>query len=173
MHAQAVEPCRMNEKDLKPIIDSFNPFFTDHTWDDVTKTESARLDPYRLVLIRQKACQRHHVLFTLMIEKNEVHDTSKFWVSETFVMLKRVYFSAGDFAPYRKKFEKEFIRYFEMYGVNQSFNFPVEDRTFIVMIESGDWGAKINIEMVRYLLSAKVKTPGIPREKDDGWFKGS
>lgn len=164
--------CRLKQSDIDPVIERFNPFFTDHTWEDETKTETARLDPYRLVIIKQKACLRHHVLFSLMMEKSAVSNSERFWITEMLVMLKRVYFNDTEYLGYKKKFEQEFVRQFLSNGLNRTFTFPVEDRTFICRIENGDWGAKIKMESVKFLLKERVKQPGIAREKDDGWFKG-
>lgn len=166
---RAQEPCRIDESSLTPIVDRFNPFFTDHSWDNDEKVETARMDPNRLLIIRQKACTRHHVLLSLVIDPSVVEQGEKFWVTEVFVMFKRVYFNTTDYLAYKKKFEKEFIAYFQENGLNHSFTFPVDDRTFICKIEQGEWGGKIVVEMVRYVLGSKVKMPGIPREKDDGW----
>lgn len=162
--------CKMTEDDLHPIIDRYNPFFTDKSWEDDTKTETARLDPERLLIIRQKACIRHHVLFTMHIDPSVIENTDRFWITEMLVMLKRVYFSDPEYAEYKEKFEKEYIRQFLAAGINTPFNFPVDDRTFICKVESGTWGAKIRLESVKFLLSERVKQPGIAREKDDGWY---
>ena len=67
--ANAQGDCRMALKDIRPIIDRYNPFFTDHTWEDRAKTETARLDPMRLLIIRQKACLRHHIHGIDLIDK--------------------------------------------------------------------------------------------------------
>jgi hypothetical protein len=169
--AQAHESdCRMSEEDLRPIIDRYNPFFTDRTWESDTKTETARLDPARLIVIRQKACIRHHVLFTMHIDPSVVEDTDRFWITEMLLMLKRVYFTDPEYVEYKVKFEKEYIRQFLAAGLNTSFTFPVDDRTFICKVERGDWGAKVRVESVKFLLKEKVKQPGIAREKDDGWY---
>lgn len=162
--------CRMTEDDLHPIIDRYNPFFTDRTWDDNSKTETARLDPERLMVIRQKACIRHHVLFTMHVDATAIEQTDRFWITETLMMLKRVYFGDPEYAEYKVKFEKEYIRQFLAVGLNASFNFPIDDRTFICKIETGDWGAKVKLESVKFLMQEKIKQPGIAREKDDGWL---
>jgi hypothetical protein len=164
------EDCRMTPDQLLPIIDRYNPFFTDHTWEDDAKTETARLDPARVVVIKQKACLRHHVLFAMHIDPSEIEDNDRFWISEMLVMLKRVYFNDPVYAEYKKAFEKEYIRQFLAAGLNTTFNFPVNDRTFICRIDKGDWGAKVRLESVRFILKERVLQPGIAREKDDGWY---
>lgn len=164
--------CRMTRAQLRPIIDRYNPFFTDHSWEDDIKTETARLDPLRLIVIRQKACLRHHVLFSMHIEASAIQETDRFWITEALVMMKRVYFNDPVYIEYKKKFEKEYIRQFLAAGLNKSFTFPIDDRTFICRIERGDWGAKVRIESVRFILRENVKQPGISRDKDDGWFDG-
>jgi hypothetical protein len=164
------EDCRMTPDQLLPIIDRYNPFFTDHTWEDDSKTETARLDPARVVVIKQKACLRHHVLFAMHIDPTEIEDNDRFWISEMLVMLKRVYFNDPVYAEYKKAFEKEYIRQFLAAGLNTTFNFPINDRTFICRIDKGDWGAKVRLESVRFILKERVLQPGIAREKDDGWY---
>jgi hypothetical protein len=164
------EDCRMTPDQLLPIIDRYNPFFTDHTWEDESKTETARFDPARVVVIKQKACLRHHVLFAMHIDASEIEDNDRFWISEMLVMLKRVYFNEPVYAEYKKAFEKEYIRQFLAAGLNTTFNFPINDRTFICRIDKGDWGAKVRLESVRFILKERVLQPGIAREKDDGWY---
>lgn len=164
--------CRMKRSEIKPIINRYNPFFTDHTWEDPSKTETARLDQFRLLVIRQKACLRHHVLFSMHVDPSEVKNNDRFWITEMLVMLKRVYFNSPSYLDYKKSFEKEFIRQFLAHGLNKTFTFPINDRTFICLIEHGDWGAKLRMESVKFILRENVKQPGISREDDDGWFEG-
>jgi hypothetical protein len=167
---RAQEDCTMTEADLKPIVDRFNPFFTDHSWDPETQTETARLDPFRLLIIRQKACIRHHILFSLHIDPSVIQDNERFWITEALVMMKRVYFYDTEYILFKNQFENEFIRQFLSHGVNNSFNFPINERTFICKVETGDWGAKVKVESVRYIIKGTVKRPGIPRAQDDGWL---
>ena len=167
------DDCRMTTEQIRPIIDRSNPFFTDHTWEDGTKTETARLDEGRILILKQKACLRHHVLFSMHIEARDIEENDRFWISETLVMLKRVYFNDPVYMEYKKEFEKEYIRQFLAAGLNNTFTFPVNDRTFICRIERGDWGAKIRLESVKFLLRERVLQPGISRDKDDGWYNKS
>jgi hypothetical protein len=167
------DDCRMQPEQIKPIIDRSNPFFTDHTWEDRNKTETARLDEARVLVIRQKACLRHHVLFSMHIDASAIEENDRFWISEMLVMLKRVYFNDPIYLEYKKDFEKEYIRQFLAAGLNRAFTFPINDRTFICKIERGDWGAKIRLESVKFLLRERVLQPGIARDKDDGWYKGN
>mgnify|MGYP001796555300 CR=1 FL=1 len=104
----------MTRDQLVPIIDRYNPFFTDHTWDNRSKTETARLDQGRLLVIRQVLA----------------------------------------------------------YGVNKTFTYPINDRTCICLVEKGEWGAKIRLETVKFILRENVKQPGIDPDLDDGWFDG-
>ena len=164
--------CRMKRSEIMPIIDRYNPFFTDHTWEDPSKTETARLDQFRLLVIRQKACLRHHILFSMHVDPSVVVNNDRFWITEMLVMLKRVYFNSPSYLDYKKSFEKEFIRQFLAHGLNKTFTFPINDRTFICLIEHGDWGAKLRMESVKFILRENVKQPGISREDDDGWFEG-
>ncbi|HHG84514.1 MAG TPA: hypothetical protein ENJ82_07185 [Bacteroidetes bacterium] len=164
--------CHMTFKQMRPIIDRYNPFFTDHTWENAVKTETARMDPMRLLIIKQKACLRHHVLYTLHIDPSVIEDTDRFWITEILVLLKRVYFNDPIYIEYKKGFEKEYIRQFLAAGLNKTFTFPLNDRTFICRIERGDWGAKLRLEIVKFVFREKIKQAGIAREKDDGWFQG-
>ena len=164
--------CRMTRDQLVPIIDRYNPFYTDHTWDNRSKTATARLDQGRLLVIRQKACLRHHVLFSLHVDASSVVNSDRFWITEMLVMLKRVYFNTPEYLEYKKPFEKEFIRQFLAYGLNKTFTFPINDRTFICLVEKGEWGAKIRLETVKFILRENVKQPGIDPDLDDGWFEG-
>ncbi|MEM0997066.1 MAG: hypothetical protein AAGN35_08305 [Bacteroidota bacterium] len=164
--------CRMKREDLRPIIDRYNPFFTDHTWENPSKTETARLDPMRLLIIQQKACLRHHILYVLHLDPSIIENNDRFWITEMLVMLKRVHFNDPRYVEYKKGFEKEYIRQFLANGLNSTFNFPLNDRTFICRVETGDWGAKVKLEAVRFVFRERIKQPGIAREKDDGWFQG-
>jgi hypothetical protein len=164
------DDCRMKPEQIVPIIDRYNPFFTDHTWEDEDKTETARFDPSRVVVIKQKACLRHHVLFAMHVDPSEIEDNDRFWISEMLMMMKRVYFNDPEYAEYKKSFEKEYIRQFLAAGLNTTFTFPVDDRTFICRIDKGDWGAKVKLESVKFLLKEHVVQPGISRDKDDGWY---
>lgn len=168
--AQDSGDCRMTWAQIRPIIDRSNPFFTDHTWEDDSKTETARLDAGRVLVIKQKACLRHHVLFSMHIEASDIEENDRFWISEMLVMLKRVYFNDPIYAEYKKDFEKEYIRQFLAAGLNTTFTFPVNDRTFICKIDRGDWGAKIRLESIKFLLNERVLQPGVSRESDDGWY---
>lgn len=165
--------CRVKQDELVPVIDNLNPFFTDHTWDDDQKSETARLDPWRYLMIQQKGCLRHHIMLTMMIDKSQINNTNRFWVSEVVVMMKRVFFEDHEYSYFKKQFEQQFVKNFVATGVNKVFNFPVGERTFIVKIEHGEWGAKVRLEIVRFIIAEKVRYPGIDRNKDDGWFRGT
>ena len=162
----------MSEDDLVPIISRANPFFTDHAWDKASKTETARMDTKRLVVIKQKACIRHHMMFTMHIEASEVENNDRFWVSEMLVMVRRVFFDNPDFLEYKKPFEQTFIQQFQANGVGNMFNFPLGERTFICKISFGEWGAKVQLEMVKFIILENIKRPGIARSQDDAWYKG-
>lgn len=165
--------CRMSYRDIKPIVARYNPFFTDHNWNNDEKVETARLDPWRLLIVRQKGCIRHHVLFTMMISKEDIFPSKRFWVNETLVMMKRIYFDDAEYLTWKRQFEVEFIKQFLVNGTNKQFNFPVGERTFICKIQTGAWGAKIRMEVVRFIIKERIRRPGISRKADDGWFKGS
>lgn len=163
--------CRLEFHELKPILHRFNPFFTDHSWDDEEKKESARLDEERLLVIRQKACRRHHILLSLHLEPSALEDDERFWITETLVLFKRVFFENTEYLVFKQDFEKEFIRAFLASEEGETFNFPVAERTFICNISKGDWGGKIKMEIVKLVFEKEVRYEGIPKEEDDGWFK--
>ena len=166
------QDCKMDETKLEPVIDKYNPFFTDHTWENESKTETARLDPWRLVMIRQKGCIRHHILVTLMLDASQIESSDKFWVGEGVVLMKRIFFGDKDFPLYRRQFEEQFVKSYVEAGINEVFNFPIGERTFIGKVEVGEWGGKIRLEIVRFIISEKIRMPGIERGADDGWFRG-
>lgn len=166
--------CTIDERLLGPVIRPDNPFFTDHTFDSDTKMETARLDEHHTLTISQSACIRHHMTLTLLLDPkamtNSAEDT--FWTMETLVMLKRVFFDNPEYLSYKKEFETHFVEQFIQYGTEREINFPVNERSFICNFLQGPWGGKIELQIIRFQITGQIKKPGIPREKDDGWFVG-
>lgn len=166
--------CRVKAKDLKPLIERFNPFFANHKWDQKTRMELARMGEHRLLMIRQDGCKRYHTTFTLVIDQTEVKGDYNFWVDEVKSMMHKVFFEQeSSYQEYGKTFEGLFEEKFGRFGFNNAFNFPIGTRNFICNINyHPQKEGRIHIEVIEYVFSQKVikKRPqGIPREKDDGW----
>jgi len=168
------EDCRITKADLKPIIAAYNPFFTDHHWDDFKKWEKAQLGSGRRLVISQTGCKRHHISFILIIKSEEIRHTNTFWIQEVQQLMHAVFFEDSDYALYRKKFEQAFADNFRVYGVGKRFNFPLGSRNFVceIVYDPGR-GANIRIELVQYVFAEKIKQKGIPRAQDDGWRKNN
>lgn len=164
------QDCKLNLDEMTPIIQPFNPFFIKYTWDQNQKIEKAKLDENRAIIIKQKGCERHHIMFTLLIHPDLVSESPRFWVTESLVMMKRVYFDNPKYLEFKQQFEISFIKGFLDTGLWKSFSFPVGEKSFICYLENDPRGAKINIEMVRYVMNYKIITPGVTRQQDDGYF---
>ena len=164
------DDCRIQKKDLKPVINTYNPFFTDHHWDDFKKWERAQLGPGRRLVISQTGCKRHHISILLLIKPEEVNPVTTFWIEETQALMYAIFFEDPAYALYRKDFDQAFADNIRIYGANRKFNFPLGSRNFVceVVHEPGR-GANLRIELVQYVFAEKIQQRGIPREKDDGW----
>lgn len=172
--AQVSDDCTIDFHTLGPVIRPDNPFFTDHTFDNEHKLETARLDEYHTLTISQSACIRHHMTLTLLLDPKVMTNATaeNFWTMETLVMLKRVFFENPEYLSYKKEFETHFVQQFIQYGTEREINFPVNERSFICNFFQGPWGGKIELQIIRFQITGQIKRPGIPREKDDGWFVG-
>ncbi len=164
--------CRIQKEDLKPVIAAYNPFFTDHHWDDFKKWERAQLGRGRRLVISQTGCKRHHISILLLIKPEEINPKPSFWVEETQALMHAIYFEDPTYALYRTEFEEAFKENFLRNGTNQKFNFPLGSRNFVceILYEPGG-GANIRIEQVQYIFAEKIMQKGIPRAEDDGWRK--
>lgn len=166
------EDCRVKESDLQPIINRFNPFFTDHQWLDMMKQETARMDKYRLVLIGQEGCVRHHNHFSLFVAREAITKADSFWIEETVNLFRAVYYGKKEYRAFQKEFEETFAEKFLVYGVNKEFNFPVGTRNFICEIEipaDKSKDASVRINMVEFVFEEKVVEARRNNAKDDGW----
>lgn len=166
------EDCRVQKEDLKPIIATYNPFFTDHHWDDFKKWEKAQLGPGRRLVISQNGCKRHHINILLLIKPEEINPNIPFWIEETQALMHAIFFEDPAYALYREEFNQAIADKLRIYGTNRKFNFPLGSRNFVceVVTEPGR-GANLNIELVQYVFAEKIKQKGIPRAQDDGWRK--
>lgn len=164
--------CRMKPKDIKPIIPAKNPFFNTHIWIDETKTELAELSSEKTLQIIQEACLRHHTKIRLSITPKGVPNPKdlNFYVAELFNLMNRLYFYDVNYYSYRLEFEDLFIKNFKKYGINSEFNFLLADYTFICLMEGGDWGASVNLEIVKLIHKEEIELPGVKGYMDDGHF---
>ncbi len=169
---QAQNGCRVVRESLKPIIQVYNPFFTDHRWDNARKSERARLDEHRALIINQAGCKRHHIALVMVLDTDVIENHNGFWNAQTKLMMHAVFFQDPSYALYRKEFEQTFAKKLKMYGLNQQFNFPIGTRNFVCEIKyDPNRGANIRIELVTYVFAETVlRKKGIARELDDGWF---
>ncbi|MEO0468442.1 MAG: hypothetical protein AAF206_02385, partial [Bacteroidota bacterium] len=168
------QDCRLDLDNLSPIIQRFNPYFSDHQWNAKSRIEMARLGEDRLMVITQDGCKRHHIRFTLIIDPGSVTDPfqPQFWEEETNSLLFKAYYGQKAYNRFGKEFENAFKRKFRSYGLNQSFNFPIGTRNFLCeLLYDPQKGGKITIEIVSFIFRETIKEAriGIPREKDDGW----
>ncbi|WNJ15973.1 hypothetical protein [Pontibacter sp. G13] len=169
LHAQ---DCRLDPATLKPVIQRFNPFFSDHRWDGETQMELARMGKDRLLIITQDGCKRHHTTFSLIISPNQVESSADFWITEVESMMQKVYWQQLDYQQMQPDFERIFAQKFRAHGLNNQFNFPIGTRNFVCELGYDEHrGARIRLEMVSFLFKEKVleRDQGVPSEDDDGW----
>ena len=124
-HVYAQQGCSVKKENFKPIIQTLNPFFTDHQWDSYRHIERARLDVSRSVVIKQTGCKRHHIGILMTIKPSGVQQTDAFFIQETLTLMHMVYFGKHQFSGFKKDFEKRFIEAFKANGVGNEFNFPI------------------------------------------------
>lgn len=166
--------CRLKVEDLAPIIQRYNPFFTNHTWDASGQIEMARMGEGRILMIAQDGCKRHHTTFTLFLDPSSMPNDLNSWVEEVKSLFFKIYWENADYQIFGAGFEEGFDEKVRMYGLNNQFNFPLATRNFICTIASQQGkGSQIRIEMVEFIFKEKVikKKEGIPHEEDDGWKK--
>jgi len=163
--------CKMKFSELQPIIERHNPFFADHSWNNDIKLETAIPGPGKKLTIEQEACIRHHIYVKLSFESYLVAKADTvFWITETLNLMNKLFFNQPDYQSFRKEFEYQLMESVHEAGPYVTSSFPVVERTFIFNVDKGDWGAKINLEIVRYLFQDKIRKPGINPKDDDGYF---
>lgn len=160
------QDCRLKVEDLTPIIQRYNPFFIQHTWDPSGQIEMARMGEERLLMITQDGCIRHHITFNLIIEDKICRGDKAFWVEEVQNFLHKAYWEQEDYTLFGQEFDTTFAQKFDMYGFGRGFNFPIGTRNFICQVdyEPGK-GGRIRIEMVVYVFKEQVRTQ--PEPNDD------
>ncbi len=166
------DDCRVKREDLQPVIQRFNPFFANHTWDKQGQIEMAKMGEDRILVITQDGCKRHHIRFYLMIEASDIEPDLSFWIRETENLLHKIYWDNPDYLRFGREFNEVFSEKIKAYGFDNPFNFPLGSRNFICEINKDPKrGGKIMIEMVTFIFEEKVQTldKGIPSKEDDGW----
>ncbi|MEL6135154.1 MAG: hypothetical protein AAFR59_17490, partial [Bacteroidota bacterium] len=79
---RAQEGCRLKAEDLAPVIQRYNPFFTNHTWDPSGQIEMAQMGEGRILMIAQDGCKRHHTTFTLFLNAEISPKSLDSWIEE-------------------------------------------------------------------------------------------
>lgn len=166
--------CRLDLSSLGPIIQRFNPFFAQHSWDPDRLMEQARLSADRLLTITQRGCIRHHTTFTLLIRPEEVELSQEFWLQEVKAMMYKVHHGKEEvYAIYGPQFEELFEEKLARHRLGSSFNFPIGTRNFVCSINYHPLkGGQVTLEVVEYIFNEKVvklQPKGISRKEDDGW----
>ncbi len=164
--------CRINPDQIVALVERMNPFLTEHQFDSTSKIETFKITPGKFVIIEQRACLRHHVDIQFIISAAETNILDPFFFeNELFGLMNKLNYNKLDYLEYKTNFEKTFIRKFKEAGIGVIFNFPINDRTFIIQIEAGEWGAKIHMEMVKFIHNLNIEKKGTKEYLDDGWFK--
>lgn len=166
------EDCRLKIEDIKPLIERFNPFFSNHVYKANQQTELARMGKHRLLVVKQSGCKRHHINFNLFIDPSVEPYGKGFWIAEAKSMLHKVFHEDPDYTRLGPEFDRLFEEKFNMYGMGRKFNFPIGTRNFICqVIHDEEKGGQVAIEMVSYIFKERieVKRKGISPKEDDGW----
>jgi len=170
--AKAQEDCRFTEADIKPLIERFNPNFSNHIYKAYKHTELAKMGNHRLLVIKQGGCKRHHINFNLLLDPEVVVDDPEFWIAEAKTLLHKVFYGDPTYAKLGAEFDRLFEEKFKLHGLRRKFNFPIGTRNFICqIINDPDKGGQIAIEMVSYVFkeTIEVRRKGISLKDDDGW----
>ncbi len=163
--------CVVKESMLQPLISEENPFFYAHQWNDETKTEIAKLDPFRVVTIEQRGCKRHHTVIRLDLLKITPSEKNlQFYLEQIILLMHYLYGESIYYLQIRSRFEEQLLRYLSLYGVNTLFQFDIDSDTFLCLIEEKDTYAAITLEIVRYVHAQRVQMPGVADYEDDAWY---
>lgn len=164
--------CRIKPEELKPIIAANNPFFVNHHWDEASKAEVVQMSPDRFLTISQEGCLRHHIKLELAINREAADPyNANFYPKEVFAMMNRVFFNNHDYYSWKLEFEQELLKAFARVGVDSPFQFHVNNLNFQCLFKGGDWGASLDVEIIRLVMKENVRLPGIESYKDDGHKK--
>lgn len=169
--AQPEDDCRVKLADLQPLIKAFNPYFTEHRWDDELKVERAVMDRNRKLVITQDGCKRKQISFILYLNPHIVKAEPEFWIGETESLFRAVFYEDRTFRRFQQEFEETFTAKFLEYGIGKEFDFPLGIRNFICRIDSPPGkDAAIQIELLEYVFEETVKEARKPNSQDDGRF---
>ena len=169
--AQTGKDCRIQTQDLKPVVAALNPFVAEHFWDNESKTEFVKLSAERSAILQQKGCLRHHIDIQVIITAAGLRNEPDFLVTELDQAMTVLFYESPDYQYFRTEFRKLLKEKFYQVGLRNQFNFIISERTFLVTFDLGEWGAKINCEVVRFIPSETIVRPGIEDHLDDGWFR--
>ncbi len=170
--AFAQEDCRIKPEDFQPIIARFNPYFTDHEWNQKTRMELARLADNRLLIISQEGCVRHYTTITLVLPAEEVKPSAVFWTEEFKALLYKIYYGQEVYQEFRAEFDRQIDEKVPLYGFNQQFNFPIGTRNFVGEVSwMPDKQPTLTLKMIEYVFKERLATPLAPTGSpdDDGW----
>ncbi len=168
--------CKVDASYMKPIIQRFNPFFIEHHYDDETKNETAKLSDGKIVIIDQRACIRHHIAIQYIISPDEFkvnNSNYKILLKEWFSILNKLFYGDYDYLKFKTEFENTIAQKIEESAIGRAFSFPIDDRTFITQMDFGEWGSKLQLEIVKYIYTENISKPGVPEYTDDGYFQPS
>lgn len=168
------ENCKVDASYMKPIIQRFNPFFIEHHYDDETKNETAKLSEGKIVIIDQRACKRHHIAIQYIISPDELkvnYSNYKVLVKEWFSILNKLFYGDYDHLKFKTELERIISQKIDEMVIGRAFTFPIDDRTYIAQMDFGDWGSKLQLEIVKYIYTQSIAKPGVPEYTDDGYFQ--
>lgn len=158
--------CRLDLDELSPIIRRYNPFFAQHTWDKQGQIEMARMGSHRLLMITQDGCIRHHFTFNLILDDEVCQPGLRFWIEEVRSFMHKTYWEQAEYDQFGTQFDTLFAQKLNMYGLGESFNFPIGTRNFICQVEyQPGKGGRVRVEMVVYLFKEQVRTQ-VPTSPD-------
>ncbi|MFN0201252.1 MAG: hypothetical protein ACKVTZ_07015, partial [Bacteroidia bacterium] len=160
LHAQTItnEDCRLKEKYLHPLIQPFNPFFTEHKWLALMQQEMGRLDENRYLVISHHGCKRHFIAFNLYLKATEVVEVDSFWVQEASNTLRSVYYGTPEYGNFGQDFEDRFTERLTEIGLNKEFNFPIGNKNYLceITFPTPNNDAKIRVESIELLFEEEI-----------------
>jgi len=166
------DDCRLKPSEFRPIIQAFNPFFTNHQWKATDKVELARLDDHRAIAIAQSGCIRHHIQVNLMLDPAVVSFDAKFWEEEAAMIMYAIFYKDPKYQAYQQEFEEKFAQKMYDGSRNQEFNFPIGTRNFVCKVIPTGAHPTLQLEMVEYVFKEEIlrkKAVYLPDSRDDGW----
>jgi len=158
------QDCKLKKVEMLPVINRFNPFFYQQSWDEKTKTQTAKMDAFSEVSIKQSGCDRHHIAFVFKVplpDSNLVLP-DYYWVNRLYAWMDRVYAESSDWELYKEEFHTQLNRYYTNdASIAQQYNFPVLERNFFFYSNANEGKKEIHLEIVKYIYNDKVIRPGV------------